>query len=204
MRDGLFEPPPSIDDTSWQGLSGLVDQAVEVLSQETKESMAALSDKTMVFRGGDGDSFTNPNFLLSFSLPNFYFHVTTVYDMLRMHDVPLGKLDFMGQIKMALNDTTIRALDGRYAQRLEGQYHDEELRELEIALPSIEVITVDIMNGEQFSDAFNNVSANQKIPGLVHGGIKLMESCAILQYLGEQFRLVCILAVLNATTLCSG
>ncbi len=63
----------------------------------------------------------------------------------------------------------------------------EELRELEIALPSIEVITVDIMNGEQFSDAFNNVSANQKIPGLVHGDIKLMESCAILQYLGEQF-----------------
>ena len=62
----------------------------------------------------------------------------------------------------------------------------EELRELEIALPSIEVITVDIMNGEQFSDAFNNVSANQKIPGLVHGGIKLMESCAILQYLAER------------------
>ncbi len=63
----------------------------------------------------------------------------------------------------------------------------EELRELGIALPSIEVITVDIMSGEQFSNAFTAVSANQKIPGLVHGGIKLMESCAILQYLGEQF-----------------
>ena len=63
----------------------------------------------------------------------------------------------------------------------------EELRELGIALPSIEVITVDIMNGEQFSDAFSTVSANQKIPGLVHGDIRLMESCAILQYLGEQF-----------------
>lgn len=63
----------------------------------------------------------------------------------------------------------------------------EELRELEIALPSIEVITVDIMNGEQFSDTFTAVSANQKIPGLVHGDIRLMESCAILQYLGEQF-----------------
>ena len=33
-----------------------------------------------------------------------------------------------------------------------------ELRELGIALPSIEVITVDIMNGEQFSDAFTTVS----------------------------------------------
>ena len=63
----------------------------------------------------------------------------------------------------------------------------EELREIGIALPSIEVITVDIMNGEQFSDAFTAVSANQKIPGLVHGDIRLMESCAILQYLGEHF-----------------
>lgn len=63
----------------------------------------------------------------------------------------------------------------------------EELREIGVALPSIEVITVDIMNGEQFSDAFTAVSANQKIPGLVHGDIRLMESCAILQYLGERF-----------------
>jgi hypothetical protein len=103
MRDGLFEPPPSVDDTSWQGLSDLVDQAVDVLSHESEESMAALSDKTIVFRGGGMEiPFTNANFLLSFSLPNFYFHVTTVYDMLRIHGVPLGKLDFMGQMKMVL------------------------------------------------------------------------------------------------------
>ena len=63
----------------------------------------------------------------------------------------------------------------------------EELREIGIALPSIKVITVDIMSGQQFSDAFTAISANQKIPGLVHGDIRLMESCAILQYLGEQF-----------------
>ena len=64
MRDGLFEPPPSVDETSWQGLSSLVDHAVEVLSQETDASMAALYDKTMVFRGGGMEiPFTNPNFL---------------------------------------------------------------------------------------------------------------------------------------------
>jgi GST-like protein len=63
----------------------------------------------------------------------------------------------------------------------------EELLELGIALPIVEVVTVDIMNGEQFSDGFTAVSANQKIPGLVHGDIRLMESCAILQYLGERF-----------------
>ena len=63
----------------------------------------------------------------------------------------------------------------------------EELLELGIALPTVEVVTVDIMNGEQFSDGFMAVSANQKIPGLVHGDMRLMESCAILQYLGEHF-----------------
>ena len=52
MHDGLFEPLPSVDDTSWQDLCGLVDQAVEGLSQETEESTAALSDKIMLVRGG--------------------------------------------------------------------------------------------------------------------------------------------------------
>ncbi len=44
--------------------------------------------------------FTNQNFLLSFSLPNFYFHATTTYDILRMLGVPLGKTDFLGKMKM--------------------------------------------------------------------------------------------------------
>ena len=63
----------------------------------------------------------------------------------------------------------------------------EELREAGISVPPIEVIPVDIMAGEQFGEPFTAVSPNQKIPGLVHGEVRLMESCAILQYLGEQF-----------------
>ena len=37
---------------------------------------------------------------MSFSLPNFYFHATTAYDILRTNGVPLGKRDFMGRLKM--------------------------------------------------------------------------------------------------------
>jgi len=44
--------------------------------------------------------FTAENFALSFSLPNFYFHTTTAYDILRMKGVPLGKRDFMGKMKV--------------------------------------------------------------------------------------------------------
>ena len=41
--------------------------------------------------------FVAENFLLSFSLPNFYFHATTAYDILRSKGVPLGKRDFLGR-----------------------------------------------------------------------------------------------------------
>ena len=63
----------------------------------------------------------------------------------------------------------------------------EELIEAGVELPPIEVHTVDIMRREQFSEAFTAVNPNQKIPGLVHGDTRLMESGAILLYLAENF-----------------
>ena len=41
--------------------------------------------------------FTAPEYLLIFALPNFFFHVTTAYDILRHKGVPVGKLDFIGR-----------------------------------------------------------------------------------------------------------
>jgi hypothetical protein len=41
--------------------------------------------------------FTAENFLLSFSQPNFYFHATTAYDILRWKGLPIGKRDFTGK-----------------------------------------------------------------------------------------------------------
>jgi hypothetical protein len=34
------------------------------------------------------------------SLPNFYFHVTTAYDILRHNGVDLGKRDFIGSLPL--------------------------------------------------------------------------------------------------------
>ena len=51
----------------------------------------------MAFKIGErGMPFVARDFVLSFSLPNFYFHATTAYDILRMKGVPIGKRDFMG------------------------------------------------------------------------------------------------------------
>ncbi|HEY2709255.1 MAG TPA: DUF1993 domain-containing protein [Caulobacteraceae bacterium] len=45
--------------------------------------------------------FTARNYLLTFAYGNFFFHVTTAYDILRLKGVPVGKRDFLGaaQIK---------------------------------------------------------------------------------------------------------
>jgi hypothetical protein len=47
-------------------------------------------NKTIEFRG--------PIYLNHFFLPNFFFHITTAYNILRHNGVPLGKLDFVGNI----------------------------------------------------------------------------------------------------------
>ena len=45
-------------------------------------------------------NYTAENFLLSFSQPNFYFHATTAYDILRSKGLPLGKRDFVGRVRI--------------------------------------------------------------------------------------------------------
>ncbi len=47
--------------------------------------------------GGNLMKFSGQHYLLWFGLPNFYFHVTTAYDVLRNQGVPVGKRDFLGK-----------------------------------------------------------------------------------------------------------
>jgi uncharacterized protein len=51
---------------------------------------------TINFPSGNERKFTGQVLLLNFSLPNFYFHYTTAYDILRNCGVELAKRDFMG------------------------------------------------------------------------------------------------------------
>ena len=63
----------------------------------------------------------------------------------------------------------------------------EELREAGVDLPRVDVRTIDLSKGEQFTDEFSAANPNQKIPVLIDGAQNIMESCAILQYLGEKY-----------------
>ncbi len=40
------------------------------------------------------------DFPLSFSVPNFYVHITRAYDLLRLRGMPLAKRDYLGRLRL--------------------------------------------------------------------------------------------------------
>jgi hypothetical protein len=103
LQKGSFSPPSFDLDKDYAGLQALVAEAREGLAGLDKAQVEALAENSVVFKLGKNElPFTNQNFLLSFSLPNFYFHATTTYDILRMLGVPLGKMHFLGQMKVGV------------------------------------------------------------------------------------------------------
>ena len=101
MKAGLFKPPGERPKHSYAELQALLADTQMKLEKLPRAEIDALAGKDMVFEVRDNRRhFTTEGFLLSFSLPNFYFHATTAYDILRGRGVPIGKRDFMGQLRL--------------------------------------------------------------------------------------------------------
>jgi hypothetical protein len=61
--------------------------------------MEAMEDRDVTFPVGDRKmTLRGADYLLHFSMPNFYFHITTAYDILRHNGLEIGKEDFMGKV----------------------------------------------------------------------------------------------------------
>jgi len=100
-KAGLFTPPGA-SDADYAGLQGLVAGAIADLKALTPDEVNALEGREMAFALGERRlPFPSVEaFILSFSLPNFYFHAATAYDILRQKGVPLGKRDFLGAMRL--------------------------------------------------------------------------------------------------------
>ena len=100
-KSGVFAPPRPVPALDFAGLQKQVTEAREELQKVKPDDVNGLHGKDMIFQLRDNKlPFTAEGFLLSFSLPNFYFHATTAYDILRSKGVPLGKRDFLGRLRM--------------------------------------------------------------------------------------------------------
>lgn len=106
LLKGEFGPPPETPALDYQGLIDSLSEALTELNAIDVNAFEAIADNPMYFRMGDFEMpFTAINFIHSFSLPNLYFHATTIYDMLRIKGVPLSKMDFLGNMRMGLPES---------------------------------------------------------------------------------------------------
>ena len=91
--------PPKFEDkeVSFADLQARIAKTRQFVATFKAAQIDGSEDKKVVFKGGAREfEFTGINYLLVFALPNFYFHYTTAYAILRHNGLDLSKGDFMG------------------------------------------------------------------------------------------------------------
>ena len=99
-KTGVFAPPALVGPVPFADLRAMMDKAQTALEAFTADEVNGWAGKELDLQIGPRRlAFTSETLILSFSLPNFYFHAVTAYDILRSHGVPLGKRDYEGQLR---------------------------------------------------------------------------------------------------------
>lgn len=85
------------DETSFQQLQERIAKTIAYIESVDAAQVDAGSEREVNLNwSAKSAAFTGQSYLLTFALPNFYFHVVTAYDILRSQGVKLGKLDYLG------------------------------------------------------------------------------------------------------------
>lgn len=105
-RDGTARAtgnePPKIktEELTLEQLKALVGQTIQLLTETKPGAFDGAENRKieLSLQGGRVLDADGVQFLLHWSIPHFYFHVVTAYDILRHVGVPLGKRDYMSGI----------------------------------------------------------------------------------------------------------
>ena len=101
VRKGVFSPDRTTPPDTFAALRTRISDTLSALKAIEPAEVNAFMGRDMRFEFGEHRmDFTAEDFLLTFSQPNFYFHATTAYDILRWKGVALGKRDFMGRLRL--------------------------------------------------------------------------------------------------------
>ena len=94
---GVEAPSMADTETSFAELKARCQRTIDFIQSVDRAAFDGADDREVVlkFPNGMGYSFTGAAYLTGFALPNFYFHVTTAYALLRANGVGLGKPDFL-------------------------------------------------------------------------------------------------------------
>ena len=101
VRKGVFSPDLTPPPQTFHDLKAGIAHALTALEAIDPKEVDAFVGRDMRFAFGERQlNFTAEDFLLSFSQPNFYFHASTAYGILRWKGLPIGKRDFAGRLRL--------------------------------------------------------------------------------------------------------
>jgi hypothetical protein len=94
---GRENPRYEDNEQTFADLHARIAKTRDYLATFTAAEFEGAEERPIVIKGRTRElNFTGLNYLRHFALPNFFFHVTTAYDILRHNGVPLAKVDFLG------------------------------------------------------------------------------------------------------------
>ena len=94
---GLEPPKYEDNEQTLAELKARIAKTIEFVRSIKPEQIDGSEDRDITLRlGGKDTALKGMQYLLGVAVPNFYFHVTTAYDILRHNGVELGKRDYLG------------------------------------------------------------------------------------------------------------
>jgi uncharacterized protein len=96
---GVEAPAMPDEETTFAQLQKRVADTLAYIQSVDPKAFEGSEDRTVELKLPNTTlTFTGEDYLLTFALPNFFFHVVTAYDVLRHKGVQIGKLDYMGPV----------------------------------------------------------------------------------------------------------
>jgi hypothetical protein len=85
---------------TFAGAKSAIEAALADLEAITPDQLEDAASRTVELKfPGREMKFTGLGYLQSYAMPQFFFHATTAYDILRHKGVPIGKRDFLGRVQ---------------------------------------------------------------------------------------------------------
>jgi len=94
---GREVPSWADEEKTFAEIQGRIEKARDLLKSVPEAEFAGSEKRSITLKLRSGEiTFDGITYVTRFAIPNFFFHVTTAYDILRHNGVPLGKPDFLG------------------------------------------------------------------------------------------------------------
>jgi hypothetical protein len=96
---GVDIPAYEDNEVSFADLKQRIAKTMAFINGFGPEQIDGTEDKDIVTKRGDVEThYKGMQFLLNHAMPNIYFHVTTVYTILRHNGIDIGKRDYLGKV----------------------------------------------------------------------------------------------------------